>query len=159
MNLMQPADARWGTRVVDGTIDGHPCRMYEQRPRAMAELLIDAQRWSAREFIVQGKRRLTGAQHMQAVARVAARLRALGVRPRDPVVVLGYNQVEWLVAFWAIQSVGANAVLFNAWWSDSETAAALTKVRPSLIIADRPAQRFSPSTAPVLGMAELRSIV
>ena len=38
----QPTAVRWGTRVETGTVNGHPCRMYAERPRAMGELLLDA---------------------------------------------------------------------------------------------------------------------
>lgn len=159
MSTPEPRSLRWGAHVVDGVVNGHPCRVYERRPRSVAELLIDAERWSAREFIVQGARRLTGGQHARAAARVAARLRSLGLGPRDPVVLLGYNQVEWLVAFWAIQLVGANAVLFNAWWSDSETTALLEKVQPRLIISDRAPERLSRRGAHLLPMADIRTFV
>ena len=51
-------------------------------------------------------------------------------------MLLAYNQIEWLLAFWALQSLGACVVLGNAWWSDTETAAAVTLARPVLLLTD-----------------------
>ena len=158
MSAAAETNGRWGRLVVDGIVAGHPCKLYAQRPRSVAELLVDAGRWAERDFIVQGTRRLTGAQHAQAVARVAGLLRERGVRPNTPVALLGYNKVEWLVAFWAIQVVGANAVLCNAWWSDPETAAVLETVKPALIISDRARDRFRRDAGPLLALDDLREI-
>lgn len=129
---------RWGKQIEMGTVNGHACRVYVTRPRSMAELLLDAQRWADRPFIVQGSRRLTGGEHAQAVARVAADLRKRGAKKGDSIVLLGYNHVEWLVAFWAVQCIGATAVFGNRWWSEGETAAAIELVKPSLVLTDRP---------------------
>src|SRR3954447_10370861 len=108
----------WGREVVRGTVDGHPCLRYADRPRRLADLLLDARRWADRELLVQGERRLTGAEHERAVARVAAHLRRRGVGRGDRVLLLGFNRVEWVVTFWALQAIGAVAALGNAWWSD-----------------------------------------
>lgn len=153
------ARPRWGKRVEEGTVQGHPCRVYAQRPRALAELLLDAQRWAGRPFIVQGERRFTGDDHVRAVARVAQELRARGARPGDSVVLLAYNQVEWMVAFWALQCIGATAVLGNAWWSDEEAAAAIELVGPSMVLTDRAADRPLPAQPVRVQFSELRSCV
>ena len=149
----------WGARVVRGEVAGREGLIYEQRPHSLGELLIDAERWSSREFLVQGERRLTGAQHRNAVARVTRALRARGVAPRDHVFLLGYNQIEWLVAFWALQTIGALAVLGNPWWSDEETANVLQGAAPTLILSDRPRERFSAREADYIDFDELRSLV
>ncbi|MCX4149921.1 MULTISPECIES: class I adenylate-forming enzyme family protein [Paraburkholderia] len=128
---------RWGTGIVRGTVNHHPCRMYDIRPKSLCELLIDAQRWADRTMLVQGDRRLSGAQHVVAVARTAKLLRAHGARSGDRIMLLGFNHIEWLVAFWAIQCIGATAVFGNRWWSDEETAAAFTLIEPSIVLTDR----------------------
>ncbi|MFM0158937.1 class I adenylate-forming enzyme family protein [Paraburkholderia sediminicola] len=128
---------RWGTGIVQGTVNGHPCRMYEIRPRSLFELLIDAQRWADRTLLVQGNRRLNGAQHLCAVARAANLLRERGARRGDRIMLLGFNHIEWLVAFWAIQCIGATAVFGNRWWSDEETLAALTSIEPTIVLTDK----------------------
>lgn len=153
------AAPRWDKRVVLGRVNGHPCRVYEVRPRSLAELLVDAQRWADREFIVQGERRLTGAQHGRAVVRVARHLREQGARGGDRIMLLAYNQVEWLIAFWAIQCVGATAVLGNAWWSDEEAAGAIARAQPSMVLTDRPAARRLPDGPVRVALSTLRTLV
>ena len=109
---------RWSREVVGAEIAGHPCLVYEDRPKSVPELLVDARRWRGREHLVQGGRRVTFEAHERAVARVARRLKESGVHPKDRVLLFGANQIEWVVAFWAVQCLGAVAVLGNAWWSE-----------------------------------------
>jgi long-chain acyl-CoA synthetase len=160
-----PADAagdsapRWSSRIVPGTVNGHPCRVYELRPRSLAELLLDAQRWAPREFIVQGPRRMTGGQHARAVARVAQQLRSRGARTGNRIMLLAYNQIEWLVAFWAVQCIGATAVLGNAWWSDEEAAGAVALAQPSMILTDRAEDRLLPAAAQRVSFTDVRQWV
>jgi len=49
-------------------------------------------------------------------------------------LLLGYNRLEWLVAFWALQCAGAVTLLGNAWWSDEEAAAAIALAEPSAVL-------------------------
>ena len=56
-------------------------------------------------------------------------------------MLLGFNQVEWVVAFWATQPLGAVTVLGNAWWSEAETTSALAQAAPVLVLASRPDPR------------------
>ena len=83
----------WGRDVVPGEVDGHPVRVYARRPRSVAQFLLTARRWAARELLVQGDRRLTSADHEHAVARVAGLLRDHGIGPRDRVAIVGFNSV------------------------------------------------------------------
>lgn len=136
----------WGRDVERATVQGHSSLVYAERPRAVADFLITARRWGERELLVQGNRRLTGAQHEAAVARVARHLSQTGVTGGSRVVLLGFNSIEWVVCFWAVQTLGAVAVLGNAWWTDEEAAQALRLVEPDLVITDRsgswPSMRF-----------------
>jgi long-chain acyl-CoA synthetase len=135
--VVAEAGARWGTAVTLGVVNGHSCRMYSKRPTSLFELLIDAKRWDERVMLVQGQRRLTGREQAAAVARVAALLRARGAKRGDRIMLLGFNHIEWLLAFWAIQCVGATAVFGNRWWSEDETRAMLESVGPSMVITDK----------------------
>jgi long-chain acyl-CoA synthetase len=149
MSDFAPGSPPWGREVTDGVVDGHPCRMYAQRPRSVAEFLLTARRWAPRELLVQGERRLSYAEHERAVARVSGLLRERGIGPGDRVAIVGFNTVEWVVTFWAVQVVGATAVLGNAWWSDSELVAALDQADPALVVTDRATDRPALRTADV----------
>lgn len=148
----------WGTEVETGVVNSHPCRMYSKRPRALGELLLDAQRWSDREFVIQGDRRLTGREHTRRVARVAAHLRRLGLRSGDSVLLLGFNQIEWLTSFWALQCCGATVALGNAWWSQKELDDAATLVKPRFVIAATQLPRPQYKGAVYLSFGEIRDI-
>ncbi len=159
----QAAEAvRWGREVVAGTAGGHPCLMYARRPGSLAELLDGTGRWAEREFLVQGERRLSYGAFTGAVARVAAHLHGLGVRPGQRIMLLGFNQIEWVAAFWATQILGAVAVLGNAWWNEAETAAALAQAAPFLVLASRPPAAGALGPVPpgrVLSLDTLRPLV
>ncbi len=148
---------RWGRDVESITVDQHACRAYRNRPRSLAELLTDSLRWGERPFLVEGQRRLSFETHARAVGVVATQLRAAGVRTGDRVMLLGFNSVEWLLAFWATQRLGAVAALGNAWWSDTETAHAVDLVKPALIVTDRPAERTFPAGYSRLAFDQLQA--
>jgi long-chain acyl-CoA synthetase len=153
------AVVQWGKDIVMGTVHGHPCRVYAQRPRSMGELLRDAQRWSDRTYLVQGERRLTGAKFAAAVGRLSAEFRRCGVRTGQHVMLTGFNQIEWLVAFWALQCIGPMVALGNAWWSAQEAADAAELVQPTLLIVDRKLGHAIPPGAQVVHFDELRPLV
>ena len=81
-----PDAVRWGTEVVRAQVPGHPCLTFEQRVRDIRDLAIDARRFPERDYLVQGKRRVTFADHEAAVCSVAAALREHGVQPGDRVM-------------------------------------------------------------------------
>jgi long-chain acyl-CoA synthetase len=129
------ADA-WGSEVAEVEVLGHPCLSFVKRRRHLADLLIDGRRFGAREYIVQGERRVSFDQHEAAVRRAAGLLRESGVRRGERVMLLGANSVEWVVGYWAILAANAIVVLGNAWWSQVELAHALRNVSPGLVLAD-----------------------
>ncbi|VTU22544.1 Long-chain-fatty-acid--CoA ligase [Variovorax sp. SRS16] len=153
------ASQRWGRTVETVTVAGHPCRAYAHRPRSIPELLRDARRWGHRPFVIEGERRLDFLAFEAAVQRVASALRARGIAQGDRVVLLAYNSLEWLVAFWALQSLGAVTVLANAWWGDDETREALATVDPVAVLTDREGARaLDPSFRP-MDLRALRSVI
>ena len=135
---------RWGRRVERSTVAGYSCLVYAERPRSMAELLIDARRWSGRTYLVEGERQLGFDAHEAAVTRVAHLLAVAGIGPGKRVLILAFNRLEWVVSFWALQWLGATAVLGNAWWSDSELQAAIKLAAPAAILTDWSGLQVSP---------------
>ncbi|MEU7812283.1 class I adenylate-forming enzyme family protein [Pseudonocardia sp. NPDC049154] len=148
------AERRWGREVERATVHGHSCLVYRRRPRSVGELLLERRRWADRVLFVQGDRRFTGPDHEHAVGRVAAALRDRGVRSGDTVLLLGFNSIEWLVTFWALQSIGAVAALGNAWWSDTEVAAITELLAPTLAVTDRDVP-----SVPAVRFDEIRAVV
>ena len=154
---MIAASVIWGRAVVEGRVDGHPCRMYAERPRSMVELLTDAQRWADRPFLVQGERRLTGKEFSAMVARAAELLRQRGAEPGRWVLLQGFNCIEWLVAFWALHVLSAPVALGNAWSSEHETATVLDSVAPTLVVAGD--EQRLPGGHTCLRFGDLRDVI
>jgi long-chain acyl-CoA synthetase len=133
--------------------------MYEPRREHLADLLQDVARWTGRDLIVQGDRRISTEKFLGAVTDVATHLVGAGVRPGDRVLLLAPNSPEWVVAFWAAATCGAIVVPANGWWSAEELGHAVELVEPAVVIADE--QRFERLDAdvPRIDIAELHRLV
>ena len=129
-------DSVWGREVVIETVAGHPCRVYKDRRKAVAELLIDLERWHDRTSLVQGNIRLSYRELTRRVMIAADELALHNVGYGDRVLLLGYNSIEWLTAFLAAHVRHAVVVLGNAWWSSAEIMHAWHTTTPRLTIAD-----------------------
>jgi acyl-CoA synthetase (AMP-forming)/AMP-acid ligase II len=107
------------------------------RDRALADLLTASEAYGDRDYIVTEDRRMSYAEHAAAVAAFATALRDdYGVGKGDRVGILGANSPEWLIAFWAAQTLGAVAIGFNSWWAPQEVAYGLTHTEPTVVVAD-----------------------
>ncbi|MFD0666285.1 class I adenylate-forming enzyme family protein [Ramlibacter sp. MAHUQ-53] len=109
-----------------------PTPSSETIPALLGEL---AQRFGEREAFVAGERRLTYRQLRQEVMRTAAGLAALGVRRGDPVGILMGNRMEWVLAFLALQQLGATSVGLNTWSTPRELEHALSHAEVRLLVA------------------------
>lgn len=89
-----------------------------------------------RAVAVSADLRLTGANLVDDVRRLAAGLWENGVRPGDVVAVVGFNSVDYMELLLAIPYVGAIIAPLNYRWSFEEATQALELVRPSAFIFD-----------------------
>lgn len=158
----QPQDSSppsvWGEQIEVTEVRGVPYRMYAQRPRRLEELLTFADRWGDRLHIVQGQREVTFTDLRRAVTAKAGQLQALGLRPGQYVLLLGWNSPDWVVNFWACVQAGAIPVLANGWWSDNEVADAMERVHPALTLADAHGRaKLPPGSATAPWEADLRN--
>jgi len=159
-HIFPPVGAvRWSRNVVRTEVSGHSCLVYAERPPSVPALLLDARRWHGRTHFVQGDRRITFDAHERAVMRVTRRLQRAGIGARDRVLLFGANQVEWVVAFWAIQCLGGVAVLGNAWWSEKELREVIEMIHPMLALTDAPRPGGLSDDIPHLSFADLRALV
>jgi long-chain acyl-CoA synthetase len=147
----------WGTEIVRRE-GGFPFLVYEPRRTDAAELLDDARHWGDRIHLVRGSQRMTYAELLDLVPRAAAVLSDQGVGPGDRVMLLAFNSVEWIVAFWATLSAGAVVVLANPWWSEAEARHALGVVDVALVLADPRSARLVPAGVPLLDLSELAAL-
>jgi acyl-CoA synthetase (AMP-forming)/AMP-acid ligase II len=124
--------------IVEETVLGERMRVFKNRPRALRELLAQSAAHGEKEYLVEGERRITYAEHVKRVASVAAALRErYGIGKGDRVAVLAENRVEWPLSFWATMSLGGIVAALNGWWTADEIAYGIADSEPKLLIADR----------------------
>ena len=87
------------------------------------------------EFVVGAGRRLRYPEFRDEARRFARALHALGVRRGDKVAILMGNRPEWLIANFAILSLGAVMVSLNTWATRRELAYMLDHSDTSVLVA------------------------
>jgi acyl-CoA synthetase (AMP-forming)/AMP-acid ligase II len=121
--------------LAEEVVLGERMTVFAARPGSLRDVLADSLSYGDRDYLVEGDRRITYAEHHAAVASVAAYLKDThGIGVNDRVAILGNNSLEWVVTWWAIVSLGAVAVALNAWWSADELAYAINDADPALLI-------------------------
>jgi fatty-acyl-CoA synthase len=85
-----------------------------------------ALRYPEREALIGGHQRLTFAQLATAVDAMAASLLRHGIGKGDKVAILMGNRIEWIVADFAICSIGAIMVGVNTWVTARELSYVLS---------------------------------
>ena len=105
------------------------------RGDTLNEMLDSAKRdYGETEAVVTSRERLTYAELHQRVRNFARGLLGLGVRPGDRVGVLISNRVEWFIATYAAERVGATMVGLNTWYKTDELRYALRQADVSTLI-------------------------
>lgn len=123
--------------LVEEEVLGARMPVLRHRRRAVAELLADSGRFGDRDYLVTEDRRLSYREHAAAAAALAAALREeYGVGRGDRVAILAANTVEWVITFWAAQSLGAIAVGLNGWWVPREIEYGLALTEPAVVVVD-----------------------
>jgi len=88
------------------------------------------------DYLVYKDERWTYNQAHAQVKSIAVWLSAQGVGQHDRVAIAMRNYPEWMLAYWAILSLGAVAVGINAWWVPGELQYGLEDSAPKVIICD-----------------------
>ena len=118
-------------------VRGEPMEVYANRHRTLGELLRASVRHGDRPYLLTEDSSLSFGAHYEAATSLAAALyERYGVRKGDRVAILAANCPEWIIAFWAITSLGAIAVGMNSMWAAPEIAHGLALVEPTVLIAD-----------------------
>jgi acyl-CoA synthetase (AMP-forming)/AMP-acid ligase II len=134
---------------------------YQQMPSSLVAMLrstVDA-RADAEALVELGGDRLTYRQTWDRAARVAGGLRAEGVTPGDRVALRLGNSVDWCLAFFGAQMVGAVVVPVNTRFSESEVEYVLTDSGASYVFAPgNPLPDGPPHTVDNLAPTDLAAI-
>jgi long-chain acyl-CoA synthetase len=125
--------------VVREDVRGESMLVFLKRARSLRALLDETARFGDRIALAEGEVRLSFDQLRERVEQLAATLaRDHGIRSGDRVALFAANRWEWIVAFWAIASLGSIPVLMNGFWTAEEFVDAARVVDPALVIGDGP---------------------
>ena len=121
-------------------VAGNPLKAFALAPGSVRDMWLGTAGYAAADYLVYGDERWTYQQAHDEVASIAAWLAANGVQQHDRVAIAMRNYPEWMLAYWAITSMGAVAVGMNAWWVPEEMEYGLQDSSPKVLICD--AERF-----------------
>lgn len=118
-------------------IDGTPCRIFKNYPQTLPELYRQAERFTQRVLTVENDIPHTFEEVFKKAARLAGAMsQQLGVKKGQRIAIVMQNSTEWIVAFLAVTSLGAVAVLVNSRGAPAELERAIDDTDCSLVIAD-----------------------
>ncbi|MCW6531730.1 AMP-binding protein [Sphingomonas sp. MMSM20] len=117
-------------------IRGVPTRVWKNAPPHMAALVNFSRTHGEALATIYEDERVSYEAQFRAIAALATDLRARGVAKGDRVAITMRNLPEWVVAFFAITSIGAIAVPLNAWWTGDELAYGLSDSGAKVLISD-----------------------
>ncbi len=123
-------------------VAGEEMLAFKARPRTLRDLLLQSVGNGDKVFIVATdgvhERVITFAEHARLVRSVAQALAdRYGVGKGDRVAILAANCAEWIITFWATESLGAVAVGLNGWSTGSEIRYFVGDCAPLVVVADR----------------------
>ena len=117
-------------------VRGFPMRTYKAAPPSLREVWLSSLAFSERPYLVFEDETLTYGETHDRVNRMAAWMRASGLKPGDRVAIALRNFPEWMQCYWAVVSSGLTVVGMNAWWVEDEMDYALKDASPKLLFAD-----------------------
>jgi acyl-CoA synthetase (AMP-forming)/AMP-acid ligase II len=118
-------------------VRGSPMRSYKHAPASLREIWMGTAAYQDQEYLIFQNERCTYAQAHEFTASIANWLSLQGVQPGDRVAIAMRNYPEWMLAHWAVVSMGAVVVGMNAWWVPHEMQYALKDSTPKVIICDQ----------------------
>jgi acyl-CoA synthetase (AMP-forming)/AMP-acid ligase II len=116
---------------------GHQVKAWLHAPTHLRQMWAGTAGHADKDYLVYQDERWTYNQAHDEVARIANWLRENGVSQHDRVAIAMRNFPEWMLAYWAITSMGAVVVGVNAWWVPGELAYAMQDSQPRAIICDQ----------------------
>lgn len=118
-------------------VRGSPMRAYKHAPASLRDIWLGTAAFEDREYLIYQDERHTYARSHALTASIAHWLSQQGVQPGDRVAIAMRNYPEWMLAYWAVVSMGAVVVGMNAWWVKQEMHFALKDSSPKVLICDR----------------------
>ena len=134
-------------------VGGFPIQTFKHRFKSIWEMFCQSvSDYGDQVFLIEGPNRLTFRETTIKVAFLAAYLREkVGVHKGDHVGMLMENSILFIIAFWAIQKLGATAVVFNIRLAAAELARQIQVFEPGLAEPGSRQDRHCRSSIPRLG--------
>ncbi|MCU1397870.1 MAG: AMP-dependent synthetase and ligase [Acidimicrobiales bacterium] len=142
-----------------GTADigGQTLRVFTKVPTSLRDVWAASAAHGDATFLVYQDERITFAEAHVQVRKLAAHLSSAGIGTGDRVAIAMRNYPEWVLSFWAVQSLGAIVVSMNAWWTAAETEYGLADSGAVALIAD--GERYDRVRGEVLGRLPISAVV
>jgi len=115
---------------------GRTIKTFKHAPASMRDIWLMTAAHGDKDYLVYGDERWTYAEAHKEAQSIAAWLTSQGIGHHDRVAIAMRNYPEWMLAYWAIVSVGAVAVGMNAWWVTDEIKYGIEDSAPKAIICD-----------------------
>ncbi len=123
--------------ITEIEVGGNKVKAWSQAPGSLRDVWLMTAGHGEADYLVYQDERWTYTEAHDEVARIANWLQANGIGQYDRVAINMRNYPEWMLAYWAIVSIGAVAVGLNAWWVAEEMAYGLKDSAPKALICDR----------------------
>jgi acyl-CoA synthetase (AMP-forming)/AMP-acid ligase II len=119
-------------------VKGAHMQVYKSLPPNLSHMIVEAQMFGDRTYVVSGERRWTYAEFLPLCAGLARELRERhGVIPGMRVAIAMRNCPEWILGYFATILSGAIAVLINSRGTPEDMANALDDTECAVLLADR----------------------
>src|SRR5262245_37474342 len=123
--------------TTEAEIRGQRLLVFKNTPPSLQVLFALARARGDQTFLVYEDERWSFAETMRHADAIAdALVHRFGVGPGDRVAIAMRNYPEWIATFAAVTSVGAVAVLLNAWWTADELDYGLRDSGSRVLVAD-----------------------
>ncbi|MGI9285594.1 MAG: AMP-binding protein, partial [Pseudomonadales bacterium] len=118
-------------------VAGQSLKAWSMAAGSLREMWLNSAGYGDADYLVYQDERWTYAQAHAQVASIANWLVANGIGQHDRVAIAMRNYPEWMLAYWAVVSMGAVPVGVNAWWVAEELKYGLKDSETKLLICDR----------------------
>lgn len=122
--------------VSTAEVEGQTLNCWKNAPATLRQVWEMAALHGDNDYLIFGEERWTYAQANAQVASLARWLTDNGIGHGDGVALAMRNYPEYMLAYWAVVSIGATVIGVNAWWVEEELRYCLEDSTPKVLIAD-----------------------
>jgi acyl-CoA synthetase (AMP-forming)/AMP-acid ligase II len=122
--------------ITEVDVAGQTVKAWAMAPNSLRDIWLSTAGHGEADYLVYRDERWSYTRAHEQVSRIANWLVSRGIGPGDHVAIAMRNYPEWMLAYWAIASIGAVSVGVNAWWVTEELKYGLKDSDTKLLICD-----------------------